>query len=170
MKSHRCESAACRPTKPPPSLLQPAGRAAHAGPVSQLRPARAGALGAELPLGVQDGRLRFVCSSARRAAALPRASGCIAIVPCSQAFPAHPPNAGPADPTPAGCCAFVLGVRRALPITRHLFPGWPHSSWAQLCPFHHSPLWGFQEAVDSHTGALARLCGSPTIPVFPVVR
>lgn len=117
-----------------------------------------------------DGRLRFVCSSARRAAPLPWASGCIALVPCSQALPARPPDTGPTAPLPAGCCAFVLGVRRATPITVHLFPGWPLSSWAQLCLFHHCPLWRFLEAADSRTGASAHLHGSPTTPVFPVAR
>lgn len=117
-----------------------------------------------------DGRLRFVCSSARRAAPLPWASGCIALVPCSQALPARPPDTGPTAPLPAGCCAFVLGVRRATPITVHLFPGWPLSSWAQLCLFHHCPLWRFPEAADSRTGASAHLHGSPTTPVFPVAR
>lgn len=112
-----------------------------------------------------DSRLRFVCSSA-----LPWASGCIALVPCSQALSARPPDTGPAAPSPAGCCAFVLGVRRATPITVHLFPGWPLSSWAQLCLFHHCPLWWFPEAADSHTGASAHLHGSPTTPVFPVAR
>lgn len=117
-----------------------------------------------------DGRLQFVCSSARRAAPLPWASGCIALVPCSQALPARPPDTGPTAPLPAGCCAFVLGVRRATPITVHLFPGWPLSSWAQLCLFHHCPLWRFPEAADSRTGASAHLHGSPTTPVFPVAR